>query len=126
MTGDSRRVGYVGGGIGWDGWTQGKCSFTRYKDILAGTAGKGKQGQAKGKGNGCIAWWKLEITRQARQEIDEIEKIVVKGNKTRVSTVHATSKKEPALLQHGTTSYLYAYWQIFGSCPALPCREEAR
>ena len=92
MTGDSRRVGYVGGGIGWDGWTQGKCSFTRYKDILAGTAGKGKQGQAKGKGNGRIAWWKLEI--------DEIEKIVVKGIRTRVSTVHATSKKEPALLQH--------------------------
>jgi hypothetical protein len=52
LAGESRRVGYVGGGIGA---TQGKCSFTRYKDILAGTSGKEKKAKGKGKRNGCIA-----------------------------------------------------------------------
>jgi hypothetical protein len=81
------------------GATQGKCSFTRYKDILAGTSGKEKKAKGKGKRNGCIALVEvLEITRQTRQEIVEI----VEG--TRVSTTAGArdqqAKKEPALLQH--------------------------
>ena len=90
----------------WDlveGSTQGKCSFTRYKDILAGTAVKGRARERRGKEIWLYsAWWKIEITRQ---EIDEIvdSRREQGTTRTRVSTVHATSKKEPALLQHGTT-----------------------
>lgn len=109
------------------GATQGKCSFTRYKGILAGTAGKGKKAKGKGKRNGCIALVQvLEITRQTRQ--DKIVEIM-REQGYQQQPVHATSKKkEPALLRH-TYSTQHDYWQIFGSslaCAALPCPAEAR
>jgi hypothetical protein len=56
-----------------------KCSFTRYKGILAGTAGKGKKAKGKGKKKWLYSLV-VEVLKITRQEIVEI----VEG--TRVST----------------------------------------
>ena len=103
LAGESRRVGYVGGGIGGDAGKMLVYALQRHS-CRDGSKGKESEREGQKKWLYSLVVEVLEITRQTRQEIDEIEQIVVKGNKTRVSTVHATSKKEPALLQRGTAT----------------------
>lgn len=91
----------------WDlggSWTQGKMLV--YALQRHSCKRKAREGQGS-KGKGCIAWWKLEITRPTRdkrQEIDERDS----GKRVKLNyqqrPVHATSKKEPALLQRGTAT----------------------
>jgi len=80
-----------------------KCWCTRYKGILV----KGKQGKGKGTRKGLYSLVEVgdnETDRDKRLEIDEHDN----GKRVKLNyqqrPVHATSKKEPALLQRGTAT----------------------